>query len=359
MRDISSTNIEDSPGGFERLPLQWIVPSVVLLIAILQFLYYWFGMPPSSEVDYIDFLRKFLMVVIGFALVVYIQRLRDDKLGYILLVVGFSFFVFSQLENSIDVFRSISYPIAGVDLEDFVAIALLIAGVGLWRWARFLVVTKELTAMHQRETELYAALLRHDLSNDLQALIGYVEAASMTSEEIPPRAADLLKSAGVAGTRMSRLVKAFAAPLKRTDEDVVSLVRRICSEAEIAHRGIRITIQADQEIGKLMPHGASLVTAALENLIRNTHEHGGANPEMNVRISPEDGHAVLLVSDNGPGIPEEIKRTVFDRGISDTDKGLGLYLTRRLIEGLGGSIEQVDDTEYGGASFRIVLPLAS
>jgi signal transduction histidine kinase len=68
---------------------------------------------------------------------------------------------------------------------------------------------------------------------------------------------------------------------------------------------------------------------------------------------------VIDVSDNGPGIPEEKIRSLFNRSDPYGETGLGLYLTKQIVTACGGTIALNDkDKEEEGASFRIILPLA-
>ena len=72
--------------------------------------------------------------------------------------------------------------------------------------------------------------------------------------------------------------------------------------------------------------------------------------------------AVLTVSDNGPGIPEEDREKVFDPFFTTKDPGkgtgLGLSICARLTEGMGGRIT-VDRGPEGGARFTVRLPGAA
>jgi signal transduction histidine kinase len=69
----------------------------------------------------------------------------------------------------------------------------------------------------------------------------------------------------------------------------------------------------------------------------------------------------ISVLDNGPGIPQEILDRVFDPFFSTKETGqgtgLGLAVSARLIEAMGGTIT-VNSAEEGGACFSIVLPAA-
>lgn len=97
---------------------------------------------------------------------------------------------------------------------------------------------------------------------------------------------------------------------------------------------------------------------AMTNLVRNARQAGAE--VVQAQLKPLTAEAAeLTVSDDGPGLPTECVERVFD-AFSDSSKaegtGLGLFLTRRYVELLGGSIEVVQPGPLGGASFRIVLP---
>jgi signal transduction histidine kinase len=72
---------------------------------------------------------------------------------------------------------------------------------------------------------------------------------------------------------------------------------------------------------------------------------------------------VLLVADEGPGVPAAIRATLFEPFVTEGKKGgtgLGLAVTRRFVEEQGGTVELLDASPRGtGAAFRIRLPLSA
>jgi len=62
------------------------------------------------------------------------------------------------------------------------------------------------------------------------------------------------------------------------------------------------------------------------------------------------------VADDGPGVAEEVRDNLFHKGVSTRGGGLGLYLSKAIVDALGGSIELVDSEKGAGATFRILLP---
>ena len=62
------------------------------------------------------------------------------------------------------------------------------------------------------------------------------------------------------------------------------------------------------------------------------------------------------MQDNGPGIPQEIKQRIFEKGFSTKGdrRGIGLFHTKQLIESLGGSIS-VESEEGNGTKFTVIV----
>lgn len=105
----------------------------------------------------------------------------------------------------------------------------------------------------------------------------------------------------------------------------------------------------------------------VDNAVKYTRKRFGESPGGVIRVSIEgqDKGWKILVSDNGTGIDEKIRETVFERfkrgetsryreGVSPGGYGLGLAIARRIIESHGGSIEALDSSE--GALISVFLP---
>ncbi len=93
------------------------------------------------------------------------------------------------------------------------------------------------------------------------------------------------------------------------------------------------------------------------NLLSNAIRYGRPPIHLSVNVSADA--VALTVCDNGPGIPADLLPRMFnrfERGTSDSrGLGLGLYITRRIVESHGGSIH-VANPVSGGAEFTVVVP---
>jgi signal transduction histidine kinase len=99
------------------------------------------------------------------------------------------------------------------------------------------------------------------------------------------------------------------------------------------------------------------------NLIENAVRHTPPGTHIRASTAIEDGAAVLVVEDDGPGIPPELERRVFERFVrSGRDgargSGLGLAIVQAVTDSHGGSVRLERPVDGGGARFVVRLPLA-
>jgi signal transduction histidine kinase len=104
------------------------------------------------------------------------------------------------------------------------------------------------------------------------------------------------------------------------------------------------------------------IQQALTNLLTNALKYGDAKP-IELRVLSDGRRAQLVVRDHGPGIAKREQARLFkrfERLPSSASKsgglGLGLYITRQIIEAHGGSV-RLDSRPGFGATFTCALPL--
>ncbi len=104
------------------------------------------------------------------------------------------------------------------------------------------------------------------------------------------------------------------------------------------------------------------IQRAFANLIRNSVEamRGIQRDDARVRLTvcQHSNSIEFLISDNGPGMPEEIRQAAFDpfTTTKSIGTGLGLYLVREIVENHGGAID-IDAVEGQGTSIRLTIPI--
>jgi two-component system OmpR family sensor kinase len=139
-------------------------------------------------------------------------------------------------------------------------------------------------------------------------------------------------------------------------------LRRLAPEAH--RRGVRVVVKPLPALVARVAPGAASV--AIANLLDNAVKFSAPGAEVAVGVEAEAGDAVIAVADSGPGVgDDEVPRLFerFHRGAASRSSetpgvGLGLAISRALVERQGGRIS-VAPTPGGGATFTIRLPLAS
>jgi signal transduction histidine kinase len=143
--------------------------------------------------------------------------------------------------------------------------------------------------------------------------------------------------------------------LSNIARDCVELIRPLADE-----RGVKII----SELAPLEITGDSeRIAQVVTNLLANAIHYNVPDGEMRVKLEPQDGMAVLTVSDTGAGISEEDLPRVFerfyraDKSRSTGGNGLGLAISKAVVEAHGGTIE-VSSEENTGTTFTVRLPAA-
>jgi signal transduction histidine kinase len=108
-----------------------------------------------------------------------------------------------------------------------------------------------------------------------------------------------------------------------------------------------------------------MLGVVFDNLFTNSIKFGGKAVEISVTgEETPDGLVEICVSDNGPGIPDTMKKLVFDRFMEDTRKrssyGLGLHIVKMLVESYGGKVwaeDRIAGDQKSGVAIRFTLRL--
>jgi signal transduction histidine kinase len=213
----------------------------------------------------------------------------------------------------------------------------------------------------QRELEVYTQLMRHDLRNDLQALLGSIELAEMFVDLSTERAKENLIQSLSLGNRMVQLLHVLSLPLVQPRTDLVEHIKEVAHEAQYIHPHLEIEVHSESGVRNTKFTASRLLPMVWQNIFRNAALHAGAEPRVRVDVSLEDSDFVISISDDGPGIPEDRREYLFKRGSgSESDeRGFGLYLSKLVLESHGGTIELVDDSDHSGTKFIIRIPTSS
>ncbi|MBP88750.1 MAG: hypothetical protein CMJ64_18900 [Planctomycetaceae bacterium] len=154
----------------------------------------------------------------------------------------------------------------------------------------------------------------------------------------------------------------FAKPpdLKCRELDLSSVIRQVVGELmnDASEQGTALIMRGIDDPTMLVAD-ENHFAVALTALCRNSLEAVSSAGQVTISVAENDESVTLRVSDNGPGIPPEVRRHLFDPFYSgrEAGRGLGFGLSKcwRIVELHGGTIE-VESEEGRGATFTIQLP---
>jgi len=150
--------------------------------------------------------------------------------------------------------------------------------------------------------------------------------------------------------------------VKKEFEAVDDLINQAVTHVPLLTTTDRLHVVMPEDI-LLVEIDGRLMVQVLVNLLDNAYKYAGNDSMVELKAFRENEYVVFEVSDNGLGIDEAIKNSLFDgfitlpRNIVDSSRGVGLGLTicKAIVDAHGGKITASNKTD-GGAVFRIKLP---
>ena len=212
----------------------------------------------------------------------------------------------------------------------------------------------------QQEAEFYNALLRHDVANKLQLIMGYLEILlEETLNEAQQELAEYAMQSALTAAKIIenvRKLRVLQAGEERECIKIDEVIQGILNEYSKTAREKHITMEYE-------PYGREIIATdslreAISNIVRNALIHSGGDTVC-ISVSESDGYALIRIEDNGVGVDDHLKEKIFDAGYKGKESkgsGLGLYLSKKIIESMGGKIELNDKREGRGSVFTLYIP---
>lgn len=213
-----------------------------------------------------------------------------------------------------------------------------------------------------RTTTLRA--VAHDLRSPLMSITGFSGILRDRADELTPReSAHLADRISGAAERLERILNALleleqltsvGTAVSRDRVELDRLVRVVVSELEAPDHEVTVDVAPVEVAGD-----AAKLERAIDNLVRNAVHHTPSGSHVRVSVVRDGGGVQLVVEDDGPGVKDTAKDTIFEpfeRGASTVaGTGVGLSLVRAIAE-LHGGRAWVEDRDGGGARFAMFLP---
>jgi signal transduction histidine kinase len=224
-------------------------------------------------------------------------------------------------------------------------------------------VERETALEQERERlEFVNRFIRHNLLNSLnvvdarsEILEQYVDEEGHSHlETVQDRTADMVDLIEM----LRVLMQAFVADESReqASEDLRAVVTAEMERAREAFEDATFDVSVPEEAVTVLAD--DLLGVVVENLLANAVQHNpNASPSVTVTVEASAASATVRVADDGPGVPEAVLPSVFEkgeRGFDSPGTGFGLYLVREIVDAYDGSVAVSNDDE--GATFAVTLP---
>jgi len=228
-----------------------------------------------------------------------------------------------------------------------------------------------LKARHESETQVrqFVADASHELRTPLASIRGYAELSRREREPVPASVTHALTRVESEALRMQGLVEDLlllarldaGRPLDREPVDLSLLAMDAVSDAHAAAPGHRWELNLPDEPLEVTGDQARL-HQVIANLLANARTHTPAGTRIVTSLRRDDGWVRLAVSDDGPGVPEGLQESVFERFTRGDEartrasgsSGLGLSIVDAVAKSHGGRVDL--DSAPGQTTFTVSLP---
>ncbi len=212
----------------------------------------------------------------------------------------------------------------------------------------------------------FLTAVSHELRTPLTVIKGMSQVVSDHAERMTPdKLSDMMGRVEAKVDRLDmllndlldidRLARGVLEP-RRRPMHLQALVRTLVDDTDLGRHTVRLP--ENDMVAEVDP---GHVERIVENLLRNALQYTPDESNVWIRLENLDGDAVLVVEDDGPGIPDDMKRTMFqpllggNPDAANPGLGSGLALVQRLAEIHGGGA-WIEDRPGGGACVKVRLP---
>jgi signal transduction histidine kinase len=209
-------------------------------------------------------------------------------------------------------------------------------------------------ALLEKKLDIIGSVTRHDVLNQMTAIVGYNELLGMMVED--PKLKSFLEKEKFALNRMRRLFQ-FAKDYQNIAvepprwQNIRNLVTRVSEDFDV--KKVRIIAYT----GTASVLADPLLDRVFHYLFENAQQNGETVTEITISLQQTGSSGLLLAENNGVGIPATEKEKIFERGYGK-DASWGLFLAREILAATGMAITETGEPGKG-VRFAITLPPGS
>lgn len=262
-----------------------------------------------------------------------------------------------------------------LSIDEETLLATFVSQIGVAIERELLNETAKRSLLLEESEKLYKNLfssLSHELRTPISAILASANYLLHGKGYSPQdKRVHVAKEIHTAGMRLNRLVENLL-DMTRLESGRIVLnlkwhdIRDIINntlkqfEEELSDYKVSVNIQEDVPLIKI---DYFLIEQALKNIIFNSIIYSPQNAEIDISVSSNDNNLNIIISDNGPGIPEDALLRIFEKfyRVENTPAGgtgLGLSIAKGFIEAHNGKIT-AENIKTGGIKFTISIPIIS
>ncbi|MFG1690799.1 sensor histidine kinase [Gemmatimonadota bacterium] len=246
-----------------------------------------------------------------------------------------------------------------------------VGGLFLTALIGLMVIRYQRRAEGEQAWTAMARELAHQLGTPLSSLQGWLELLELPREERPEAIGKEAIADGIREdlVRLGRISRRFELIGREPELARVDL-RKVLEDLEryllariprLTSSGVELSVDVQPDLPNVMGTEVLLVWA-LENVVKNALDAlAGKGGQITISASRDDrGSVTVRIADTGAGVPYEVRDRIFEPGVTTKSSGwgVGLTLSRRIIEVVHGGRIELSDGREEGATFYVRLPAA-
>jgi two-component system sensor histidine kinase VicK len=227
--------------------------------------------------------------------------------------------------------------------------------------------------IHDRMQKEFINIAAHELRTPIQPILGLADIVGSKFKE-DKQLSQLLEVINRNAKRLQRLtedildvtrIESNRLELHRTIFDLSDILASLITDYEReeqrtkGHRKIRLSFSDNMDKNVIIAGDKERITQVVSNLLSNAIKFTDKEGEISVNIEREAQQVIVIVKDNGQGIVPEIYARLFTKFATKSSggSGLGLYISKSIIEAHGGKIWAENNSDGNGATFSFSLPI--
>ncbi|MGQ9498960.1 MAG: sensor histidine kinase [Dissulfurimicrobium sp.] len=231
--------------------------------------------------------------------------------------------------------------------------------------SELLQLSQDLETMAREHTTIQMALRIADrIRNPVAVIGGLIRAIIKKEPSVGPETIRKLEAIQQNIIKLEEFVKGFEDIAEKEvrsflKEDIKAIVSEVLRtwQPSLLKKGVRLMADMPEESIEIMANRRVLKTALL-HILRNALEASPSGGTVHVKIMRQEGKPVVIISDNGPGIPPDVRKRLFVTPVTTKPEGtgLGLFLVKEIIEEHQGEIE-IDSEAGKGTTVTCRFPV--